>query len=156
MVMPRYWVEPLLDEQDLEGVLKVEAVSFNNPWTREMYTKELQNRTLCHIFVARSEEWTVAGFCSFWIVYDEMHINNVALRPQCRAQGIGTALVRHAIGAATELGAHRAILEVRASNAPARRLYERLGFYVAGTRQNYYTNPLEDALLLWRDEEPTS
>lgn len=150
--MPRYWVEPLVDERDLEGVLEVEEVSFNNPWTREMYRKELDNPTVCRIFIVRTEEWTVAGFCSFWIVCDEMHINNVALRPQCRAQGIGTALLRRAMVAATELGARRAILEVRASNAPARRLYERLGFYVAGTRRNYYTHPVEDALILRRDE----
>jgi ribosomal-protein-alanine N-acetyltransferase len=151
--MSRYWVEPMVDELDLDGVLEVEAVSFNNPWTREMYVTELQNRTVCHIFVARSEEWTVAGFCSFWLVCDEMHINNLALRPQCRAQGVGTALLRGAIAAATELGARRAILEVRASNAPARRLYERIGFYVAGTRRAYYTHPVEDALILWRDRE---
>ena len=151
--MPHYWVEPLVDERDLDGVLEVEAVSFNNPWTREMYAKELQNPTVCRIFLVRSEEWTVAGFCSFWIVSDEMHINNVALRPQCRAQGIGTVLLRRAIGAATELGARRAILEVRASNARARRFYERLGFYVAGTRRDYYTSPVENALILWRDLE---
>ena len=150
--MPRYWVEPLVDERDLEGVLEVEEVSFNNPWTREMYHKELESPTTCHIFVVRSEEWPVAGFCSFWIVCDEMHVNNVALRPQCREQGIGTALLRHAMAAATALGARRAILEVRASNTPARRLYERLGFYVAGTRPNYYTDPAEDALILWSDE----
>jgi ribosomal-protein-alanine N-acetyltransferase len=98
----------------------------------------------------------VAGFCSFWIVCDEMHINNMALRPQCRAQGVGTALLRSAIAAATGLGARRAILEVRASNAQARRLYERLGFYIAGTRRAYYTHPVEDALILWRDEEGPS
>jgi ribosomal-protein-alanine N-acetyltransferase len=154
--MPRSWIEPLVDERDLEGVLEVESVSFNNPWTREMYETELQNRTVCRIFIVRSEEWRVAGFCSFWIVCDEMHINNVALRPQCRAQGLGTALLRRAIAAAAEGGARRAILEVRASNAPALRLYERLGFYVAGTRRDYYSHPVEDALTLWRDEEVAS
>ena len=50
------------------------------------------------------------------------------------------------------LGARRATLEVRAGNTGARRLYERLGFYTAGTRRNYYTNPVEDALILWRDD----
>jgi ribosomal-protein-alanine N-acetyltransferase len=154
--MPRYWFEPLVDERDLEGVLEVETVSFNNPWTREMYDTELQNRTVCRIFIVRSEEWKVAGFCSFWIVCDEMHINNVALRPQCRAQGIGTQLLRHAIAEAVARGARRAMLEVRASNAPARRFYERLGFYVASTRRNYYSHPVEDALILWRDEDVAS
>lgn len=154
--MPRYWIEPLADDRDLEGVIEVEAASFTNPWTRDMYSWELRNRSVCHILIVRNEDCWVAGFCAFWIVFDEMHINNLALRPQFRAQGIGTALLRHALGEARELGARRATLEVRASNDPARRLYARLGFYVAGTRRNYYTNPVEDALILWRDEEVTS
>ena len=151
--MPRYWIEPLADDQDLEGVIEVEVVSFTTPWTRDMYSLELQNRSVCHILVVRNEECRVAGFCAFWLVFDEMHINNLALRPQFRAQGIGTALLRHAIAVARDLGARRATLEVRASNDAARRLYARLGFYVAGTRRNYYTNPVEDALILWKDAE---
>ena len=154
--MPRYWIEPLVDDRDLEGVIEVEAASFTNPWTRDMYSWELRNRSACRILIVRNEDCWVAGFCAFWIVFDEMHINNLALRPQFRAQGIGTALLRHALGEARELGARRATLEVRASNDPARRLYARLGFYVAGTRRNYYTNPVEDALILWRDEEVAS
>ena len=154
--MPRYWIEPLVDDRDLEGVIEVEAASFTNPWTRDMYSWELRNRSVCHILIVRNEDCWVAGFCAFWIVFDEMHINNLALRPQFRAQGIGTALLRCALGEARELGARRATLEVRASNDPARRLYARLGFYVAGTRRNYYTNPVEDALILWRDEEVAS
>ena len=149
----RYWIEALAGEQDLEGVLEVEAESFTNPWTRDMYTWELQNRNVCHIYVVRTEECAVAGFCAFWLVVDEIHINNVAMRPGFRAQGIGTGLLHHVLAEARQLGARRAALEVRASNEQARRLYERLGFYVAGTRRNYYAHPVEDALILWRDEE---
>ena len=94
----------------------------------------------------------MAGFCACWLVFDEVHINNVAIRPIYRGMGMGTALLRHVLAEGRRLGARRATLEVRASNTGARRLYERLGFYVAGTRRNYYTNPVEDALILWRDE----
>ena len=148
----RYWIETLDGENDLEGVLEVESESFTNPWTREMYAWELQNRSVCHILVVRTSECTVAGFCAFWLVFDEIHINNVAIRPRYRGHGIGTALMQRVIDEARALGAPRATLEVRASNTAARRLYERLGFYVAGTRRNYYTNPIEDALILWRDD----
>jgi ribosomal-protein-alanine N-acetyltransferase len=146
-------IEKLQDDRDLAGVLEVEDESFTNPWTRDMYTWELQNRNVCHIFVVRTPECLVAGFCAFWLVFDEIHINNVALRPAYRNQGLGTALMDHVMREARELGARRATLEVRASNAGARRLYERLGFYVAGTRRNYYTNPVEDALILWAELE---
>ena len=145
-------IDRLAGEQDLEGVLEVEAESFTNPWTREMYAWELQNRSVCHIYVVRMPDQPVAGFCAFWLVFDEIHINNVALRPQYRARGIGTALLQHVLAEGRQLGARRATLEVRASNEAARRLYQRLGFYVAATRRNYYTNPVEDAIILWRDE----
>jgi ribosomal-protein-alanine N-acetyltransferase len=150
--MPEYWIERLADEQDLEGVLAVEAESFSNPWTRDMYAWELQNRSMCHILLVRTADCRVAGFCAFWLVFDEIHINNIAMRPGFRAQGIGTALLRQALAEGRQLGARRATLEVRASNEGARRLYERMGFYVAGVRRNYYSEPVEDALILWRDE----
>ncbi|HEY6362494.1 MAG TPA: ribosomal protein S18-alanine N-acetyltransferase [Vicinamibacterales bacterium] len=149
--MTPYWIEPLGGDDDLAGVLEVEHESFTNPWTREMYSWELQNRSVCHIFVVRTPDCHVAGFCAFWQVFDEIHINNVAMRPQFRGRGIGTALLLHVLTEARNLGARRATLEVRASNEGARRLYDRLGFYVAGTRRNYYSNPVEDALILWRD-----
>jgi len=145
-------IDPLSDDQDLDGVLEVEGESFSNPWTRDMYVWELQNRSVCHIFIVRTPECRVAGFCACWLVFDEVHINNVAIRPTYRGLGMGTALLQHVLAEGRRLGARRATLEVRASNVGARRLYERLGFYVAGTRRNYYTSPVEDALILWRDE----
>ena len=144
-------IDPLGDDQDLTGVLEVEAESFTNPWTREMYQWELTNRDLCRIYVVRTPEHRVAGFCAFWLVLDEIHINNVALRPSCRGLGLGTALMHHVLAEGRRLGARRATLEVRASNAGARRLYERLGFAVAGTRRHYYSSPVEDALILWHE-----
>jgi [ribosomal protein S18]-alanine N-acetyltransferase len=151
-----YKIELLEGDDDLEGVLEVEAESFTNPWTREMYAWELQNRAVCHIYVVRAGDCRVAGFCAFWLVFDEVHINNIAMRPRFRGQGIGTALLRHVLAEARRLGARRATLEVRASNERARRLYERLGFYIAGTRRNYYSTPVEDALILWRDDPESS
>jgi len=142
-------IERLDGEEDLEGVLEVEEESFTNPWTREMYAWELQNRAACHIHVVRTDDCRVAGFCAFWLVVDEIHINNLALRPRFRGQGLGTRLMQHVLEEAIRIGAARATLEVRASNLSARRLYERLGFQVAATRRNYYTNPVEDALILW-------
>jgi ribosomal-protein-alanine N-acetyltransferase len=146
-----FTIEPFSGEADLDGVLEVEAESFTNPWTREMYAWELQNRSVCHIYVVRNRDYAVAGFCAFWLVFDEIHINNVAIRPPFRGQGIGTMLLQHVLAEGRRLGARRATLEVRASNDGARRLYERLGFHVAATRPHYYSSPVEDALILWHD-----
>jgi ribosomal-protein-alanine N-acetyltransferase len=146
-----YAIERVDDEADLEGVLEVERASFASPWTREMYDWELKNPAVGHIYVARVHDCPVAGFCAFWLVFDEIHINNLAMRPEYRGHGYGSALLRHVLDEARRLGASRATLEVRAGNLGARRLYERFGFYVAGTRANYYNSPVEDALILWRD-----
>lgn len=146
-----FWVEPYGDDQDLDGVLEVEAESFTNPWTRAMYAWELQNPDVCHIYVVRTEACRVAGFCAFWLVVDEVHVNNVALRPLYRGRGLGTALMRRVLTEARRIGAVRATLEVRASNEGAIRFYQQMGFTVTATRPRYYTNPAEDALILWRE-----
>jgi ribosomal-protein-alanine N-acetyltransferase len=147
----RFSVEPFEKDNDLDGILLVEEESFTNPWTRAMYTWELQNPDVCHIYVVRTPDCPVAGFCAFWLVVDEVHVNNVALRPAYRAQGLGTALMRRVLTEARRLGAVRATLEVRASNVGARRFYETMGFTVTATRERYYTDPAEDALILWRE-----
>ncbi|MQA31217.1 MAG: ribosomal-protein-alanine N-acetyltransferase [Luteitalea sp.] len=144
-------IEPLRSADDVDEILAVEHASFTSPWTREMYLAELRNPEVSFFFLARSGD-TVVGFCSFWRVLDELHINNLAVIPGRRREGIGAALLERVLREGTERGADRATLEVRRSNADARRLYERFGFVVAGVRRGYYTNPPEDALVLWREE----
>lgn len=153
MTLNSFTIEPLVGEEDLNGVLEVESESFINPWTRGMYDSELKNPDVCHIYVARVSGCQVAGFCAFWLVLDQMHINNVAVRPFYRGRGLGSALISHSLTEAFRFGAQFSILEVRRSNAEAKKLYERFGFEVVGTRSAYYKNPIEDALVLRRDEE---
>lgn len=144
-------IEPMSTAADLEAVLAIEEASFTNPWTREMYVAELENRDVSYCYVVRDESGTVIGFCSFWRVLDELHINNVAVRAERRGAGAGTALLERVMREGRALGARRATLEVRRSNEAARRLYERLGFVLAGVRRRYYTKPEEDALVLWKE-----
>jgi ribosomal-protein-alanine N-acetyltransferase len=147
------WViEPLTLPADLETILEIELASFVNPWTREMYLAELENHGVSFCSVVRDSSQQVIGYCSFWRVLDELHINNLAVAPSQRGRGAGTALLHEVLREGARLGARRATLEVRRSNEAARRLYERLGFSVAGVRQAYYTHPVEDALILWRED----
>ena len=149
--MQTWAIEPLALLSDLDTVLEIERASFVNPWTREMYLAELENKGVSYCYVVRNESDDLVGFCSFWRVLDELHINNLAVMPVHRGAGAGTTLLREVLREGARMGARRATLEVRRSNEAARRLYERLGFSVAGVRRGYYTNPLEDALVLWRD-----
>ena len=138
-------------DDDLDAVLEIERASFTNPWTREMYRTELDNKGLAHCLLAKDGEQAV-GFCSFWRILDELHINNLAVAPERRRQGIGRALLQFALEEGVRSGASKATLEVRRSNDIAKNLYERFGFSVAGVRRDYYSNPREDALVLWKDK----
>ncbi len=145
------WMDP---ERDLDDILELDRLSFATPWTRAMYEQELRNTELSRICVLRSPAGRLDGYCSFWLIFDEVHLNNVAIRPDRRGRGLGAALVRHVLHEGGLLGARKATLEVRRSNAAARRLYARLGFQEAGVRRNYYTEPVEDALVLWCHDLP--
>jgi [ribosomal protein S18]-alanine N-acetyltransferase len=144
-------VELLHGPADLDGILAIDAESFLRPWTREMYEAELDNPAVTRIFVIRTPDRPVAGYCATWFLLPEVHINNLAVRPELRRRGLATYLLGRVLQRALEAGGERATLEVRRSNHAARRLYEGLGFRVRGVRADYYTEPVEDALILWRD-----
>lgn len=144
-------IERLRTAADLDAVLAIEEASFNNPTSREWYENELQRPDVCHVFVIRVlPAGGVAGFCAFWKVLDQIHINNLAVHPDFRGRGLARTLLERVLDEAAQIGAPHATLEVRRSNVVARKLYERAGFALAGVRTSYYTNPIEDALILSR------
>ena len=106
--------------------------------------------------LAAAEGGALLGYAWYQLVLDEGYVGNVAVAESCRRQGVGTALVRAMLADAGERGAAFLTLEVRESNAAARRLYERCGFETVGVRRNYYERPREDAVLMtafFGDEE---
>jgi len=151
--VPTWVIESLKTPDDLDAILAVEQASFTNPWTREMYLAELQHPDVSFLYVARGRQRKIVGFCAFWRVHDELHINNLAVDPSHRREGVASALLTAVIRDGIRAGATRATLEVRQSNIVARQLYEQFGFTVAGVRRGYYTHPDEDALVLWRESE---
>ncbi len=86
-------VEPVTSAEDLGGLLAVEQASFLNPWTRDMYVAELRNPEMSHLLVAKDSAGRVVGFCGFWRVVDEIHINNLAVLPEYRRQGIASMIL---------------------------------------------------------------
>jgi ribosomal-protein-alanine N-acetyltransferase len=141
-------IEPLRSPADIDAIMAIEEASFTNPWTREMYLAELNNENVSFFIVARDESRRPVGFCAFWRVADELHVNNLAVSPAQRRQGIGGALLARVLDEGRRLGARRAFLEVRRSNEAAQRLYLRYGFSAVGVRANYYSQPVEDAIVL--------
>ena len=147
-------IEPLTDRTDIDAVLAIEEASFTSPWTKEMYLAEFDNKGISFFYLAKTPSGEIVGFCSFWRILDELHINNLAVSPERRRGGAATALLAGVLHAGARSGAKRATLEVRRSNTPAQQLYEQFGFTVAGVRRGYYNNPVEDALVLWKEGLP--
>ncbi len=139
----------------LPDILALEEACFSSPWTRKMLEAELTNNQFAYFLVARRREDsrpqaepTIFGYHCFWIVFEELRLMNLAVRESMRRRGVGRALVTEALRLGLEQAATRAVLEVRASNDPACSLYARLGFVQIGHRPRYYTNPIEDAVLM--------
>lgn len=141
-------IERITESDDLDAVAALEAATFTNPWTREMLERELRQSDVARVYVLRLPGRRVAAFCACWVVYDELHINTLAVDMELRRKGLATVLMRHLMAEAVREGAQKALLEVRRSNVAALQLYERLGFTVTATRRNYYSHPEEDALVL--------
>jgi len=144
-------IERLSNDRDLDEVAELEARCFTNPWTRDMLARELTQSDVAHVFLLRLPDRRLAGFCSCWIVADELHVNTLVVDLPYRQRRLGVGLMAWVMEEAARRGATRATLEVRESNEPARRLYARLGFEVVARRPRYYSQPVEDALILWRE-----
>jgi [ribosomal protein S18]-alanine N-acetyltransferase len=132
-------------------VAALEAACFTNPWTQEMLERELRQSEVARVYVLRDPDGRIRAFCTCWVILDELHINTIAVDPASRRTGLAASLMRQVMNEAARSGATRATLEVRASNEPARRLYASLGFTESGVRPLYYTQPEEDAIILWRE-----
>ncbi|WP_423408784.1 ribosomal protein S18-alanine N-acetyltransferase [Heyndrickxia sp. MSNUG] len=134
--------------EDLDDVIEVEIHSFATPWSREAFYNELTKNQFAHYLVAEVDE-KVVGYCGVWIIVDEAHITNIALLPDYRGMKLGESLMGRIIEIARESGAIRITLEVRVSNEIAQNLYRKFGFEEGALRKQYYTDNMEDALVMW-------
>ena len=160
------------------AVMEIERESFSLPWPERAYRHELTQNEFANYYVLYSRSpapqaatvsaWQrlgqmirrrpaagsrpVLGYGGFWLMYDEAHISTLAIRPAQRRQGLGELLLIALLDEAHRLGARRATLEVRVSNAAAQALYAKYGFKQAGRRKAYYNDNREDALILTTPE----
>jgi len=146
-----------MQESDLDEVVALEQASFPEPWTRKMFLGELRGNTFAVNVVARAGEagdgltlpaGALLGYILFWVVFDELHVMNLAVRQDIRRRGLGRDLARYALSVGAIRGARTALLEVRASSVAAIALYESLGFARTCVRKGYYDCPREDAVIM--------
>ena len=132
-------------------VAELERICFADPWSEKSVASELDNKWALWLVALESDR--VVGYIGSQTAVDETDVMNVAVHPDHRRQGIAEALIEKLVLELKERGSHALMLEVRASNAPAIALYEKLGFLQVGLRKNYYRKPKEDALILRKEWE---
>ena len=130
-------------------VAELERLCFADPWSEKSVASELDNKWA--LWLVAVEDDRVIGYIGSQTSIDETDVMNVAVHPDCRRRGIAEALINALVAELKNRGSHALMLEVRASNAPAIALYEKLGFLQVGCRKNYYRNPKEDALILRKE-----
>ena len=143
-------IEPMRAD-DIPAVHDIERASFSAPWPTYAFRQELESNRLARYVVAREGDHVV-GYGGLWLMVDEAHITTFAVAPASRRQGVGERMLLELLRISESVGAAVATLEVRVSNLPARRLYEKYGFRPVGVRPRYYTDNNEDALIMTTGE----
>lgn len=139
-----------MNADHLDEIAELERICFSTPWSRNMLAEELDNA--CSAFlVAEDDAGKVVGYAGLQVILDEGYITNVAVRPECRRNGIAGKLLQVFLdfGQANHLAF--LTLEVRASNYDAIALYGSRGFRSVGRRKNYYEHPKEDAIIMTKE-----
>lgn len=137
---------------DAGSIYEIENLCFPDPWSMDALTFELESNPRAFYVVAELDG-EVVGYAGLWIIGDEGHITNVAVKPGFRNRKIGKGIIGVMIDFTSDEGIAHHTLEVSKSNIPAINLYEKFGFRIEGVRKNYYQNNGEDALIMWRHEE---
>jgi ribosomal-protein-alanine N-acetyltransferase len=144
-----------LELGDLDAIERIERASYPTPWSRSMFATELAKPSSLSLG-AVDEAGALVGYLVLSRYVDAWHVMNIAVAPEWRRQGVARALLRRLLDETRHDAERGYTLEVRVSNVGAIALYEGFGFRTKGVRRGYYTDNREDALIMWRDPEPSS
>lgn len=131
---------------DASAFAQIEKECFSRPWDENAFLQSFGNG--CSVFFAAEDGSRVVGFIGADDVGGEVYISNVAVSGEYRRQGIGSMLIGAMLGYCRDTDAQFITLEVRLSNTPAVKLYEKAGFENVGVRKNFYSAPAEDAYIM--------
>ena len=131
---------------DLPEILAIETASFRTPWSETLFYNEIF-KTISVARVAKINGKIVGHLCAN-VIIDEGHILNLAVHPEHRGLGIASRMIQEMLEIMRVVNCRSVFLEVRVSNEEARKMYEKFGFGLLGTRKNYYISPVEDAVVM--------
>ena len=139
---------------DIPAVHAIESASFPTPWPPYAFREEIEGNRMARYLVVRAGSRVIA-YAGIWLMVDEAHVTTFAVLPTYRRRGIGGLLLCELMAMSADLGAAVCTLEVRLTNAAARRLYGEFGFKPVGVRPRYYSDNGEDALIMTTDRLET-
>ncbi len=140
--------------EDCSKVAEIEAATFSDAWSYEVFVGCLLQDNYCMLVAVNEEDDSdIWGYFIYYTVLDEGDICNVCVRSDKRRQGIAEEMLDYVIDISKKQELSILFLEVREGNTPARNLYEKKGFTANGLRKNYYTDPVENAVLMERSLE---
>lgn len=134
-----------IEREHIKAIAELEKICFSQPWSVDSLLDAFKNGTKFFVAVQNKK---VLGYIGISCILDEGYITNIAVFPEFRQKGVGTALLNRVFSLASDLNLSFVSLEVRVSNLTAISLYEKLGFKTVGRRKNFYDNPKEDALIM--------
>lgn len=137
----------IMQLKDIDEVHEIEMYSFDKPWQKESFVREIMNNCYAFYLVARDRKKIVA-YGGIWLMQTEAHITTLAVLPEYRQRGVAGKFVKALMQLARKKGAEKMSLEVRPSNRIALKLYEKQGFFINGIKKKYYLE--EDAYIMWR------
>ena len=143
----------LMTLRDVDAVSEIERESFAVPWSRDAFVREVTENRCARYLVAREDGMAVA-YAGMWLVLDEGHVTNIAVKKAARGRGIGEKIARALMQLAADTGIRYMTLECRRSNLVAQSLYRKLGFQEVGFRKRYYADNNEDALVMACEQLP--
>src|SRR5262249_33475609 len=144
-----------LELRDLNAIERIERASYHTPWSRSMFAGELAKPSSISLGAFDPETHELLGYLIISRYVDAWPVMNLAVAPSHRRRQIAAGWLERLFVVTGGEGRRGYTLEVRVSNDIAIRLYEQAGFKARGVRRGYYTDNREDALIMWRDPEPT-
>lgn len=131
---------------DIPHAVEIEQACFSMPWSEKSFQDSIIREDT--LFLVCEDASTITGYIGMYISFEEGSITNVAVSPSYRKKGYGEALVSSVKKYANDKLVEKIFLEVRVSNTPAIKLYEKMGFENLGVRKNFYDHPREDAYIM--------
>ena len=140
-----------MTKEDVEAVVKIEEEAYGkHHWAKSSFYDEMSNN-LAKYYVAKTADGEIVGYAGSWHIIDEGHITTIAVKNDYLRNHIGEAIIKTIIDDCYKNNIKYMTLEVRVSNIPAIKLYEKYGFQSLGTRKGYYQDNNEDALIMWTE-----